>query len=80
VSYGDYPSMVQLFVVVGSYIGGDLRVYPRLCVGASRIDFGLVIMPICSDQNVNCTRLGAECELVSLVDIILRYLHEVIVK
>jgi hypothetical protein len=72
--------VVQLFVVVGSYIGGHLRVYPRLCVGASRVDLGLVILPIRSDQTVDCTRPGADCELVSLVSIIFRYLHEVTVK
>ena len=79
-SYGDYPSVVQLFVVVRSYIGGHLRVYPRLCVGASRVDFRLVILPICSDRTVDYTHLGANCELVSLVSIIFRYLHEVTVK
>jgi hypothetical protein len=79
-NYGDYPSVVQLFVVVGSYIGGHLRVYPRLCVGASRVDFRLVILPIRSDRTVDCTRPGADCELVSLVAIIFRYLHEVTVK
>jgi hypothetical protein len=72
--------VVQLFVVVGSYIGGHLKVYPRLCVGASRVDFGLVILPIRSDWTVHCTRLGADCDLVTLVAIIFRVLHEVIVK
>jgi hypothetical protein len=80
VSYGDYPSVVQLFVVVGSYIGGHLRVYPRLCVGASRVDFGLVILPIHSDRTVDCTRPGDDCELVTLVAIIFRVSHKVIVK
>jgi hypothetical protein len=79
-SYGDYPSVVQLFVVVGSYIGGHLKVYPLLCVGASRVDFGLVILAIRSDQTVDCTRLGTNYKLVSLVTIIFRYLHKVTVK
>jgi hypothetical protein len=79
-NYKDYPSVVQLFVVVRSYIGGHLRVYLQLCVGVSRVDFGLVILPICSDRTVDCTRLGANFELVSLVSIIFRYLHEVTVK
>jgi hypothetical protein len=72
--------VVQLFVVVGSYIGGHLRVYPRLCVGASRVDFRLVILPIRSDQTIDCTFPGVESELVSLVSIIFRYLHKVTVK
>jgi hypothetical protein len=80
VSYGDYPSVVQLFVVVISYIGGHLKVYPRLCVGASRVDFRLIILPIRLDQTVDCTHPGANCELVSVVAIFLRYLHEVTVK
>jgi hypothetical protein len=54
VNYGDYPSVVQLFVVVESYIGGHLEVYPQLCVGASRVDFGLVILPI---------YFGSDCRL-----------------
>jgi hypothetical protein len=72
--------MVQLFVVVRSYIGGHLRVYPRLCVGASRIDFRLVILPIRSDRTVNYTRTGANCELVTLVAIIFKVSHKVMVK
>ena len=79
-NYRDYPSVVQLFVVVGSYIGGHLKVYPRLCVGASRVDFRLVILPIHLDQIVNYTYPRVDCELVSLVSIIFRYLHEVTVK
>ena len=79
-SYRDYPSVVQLFVVVGSYIGGHLRVYSRLCVGASRVDFKLVILPIPSDQTIDCTLPRAGFKLVSIVAIILRYLHEVTVK
>jgi hypothetical protein len=79
-NYRDYPSAVQLFVVVKSYIGGHLRVYPRLCVGASRVDFKLVILPILLDRTANCTRPGADYELVSLVPIIFRYLHDVTVK
>jgi hypothetical protein len=49
-------------------------------VGASRVDFELVTMPICSDRTVNYTRLGADCDLVSVVAIIFRYLHEVTMK
>jgi hypothetical protein len=72
--------MVQLFVVVGSYIGGHLKVYPRLCVGASRVDFGLVILPIRSDRTVDCTHPGTNYELVSLVAIIFRYSHKATMK
>jgi hypothetical protein len=49
-------------------------------VGASRVDFELVILPIRSDRTVNCTLPGDNYELVSLVSIIFRYLHEVMVK
>ena len=79
-NYIDYPSVVQLFVVVGSYIGGHLRVYPRLCVGASRVDFGLVILLIRFDWTVDCTCPGDDYELVTLVAIIFRVPHKVTVK
>jgi hypothetical protein len=72
--------VAQLFVVVGSYIGGHLKVYPRLCVGASRVDFRLVILPIRSDRTIDCTHPGADCELVTLVAIIFRVSHKVTVK
>jgi hypothetical protein len=49
-------------------------------VGASRVDFGLVILPIHSDRTVDCTRPGDDCELVTLVAIIFRVSHKVIVK
>jgi hypothetical protein len=49
-------------------------------VGASRVDFRLVILPIRLDRTVECTRPEADCELVSIVAIILRYLHEVTLK
>jgi hypothetical protein len=49
-------------------------------VGASRVDFRLVILHIRSDRTVDYTRPGADCKLVSLVVVILRYLHEVTVK
>jgi hypothetical protein len=80
VSYGYYPSMVQLFVEVRLYIGGHLRVYLLLCVGSSQVDFELVILPIHSDQTVDCSHPGADCKLVTLVAIIFRVLHEVMVK
>jgi hypothetical protein len=59
---------------------GHLRVYQRLCVGASRVDFGLVILPIRLDRTINGACPGDNCDLVSLVSIIFRYLHEVMVK
>jgi hypothetical protein len=80
VSYEDYPSMVQLFVVVRSYIGGHWKVYPRLCVGAFQVDFRLVILPIHSDWTVDCTRPRANYELVTLVATIFRVSHKVTVK
>jgi hypothetical protein len=80
VSYRDYPSVAQLFVVVGSYIGGHWKVYPRLCVGAFQVDFGLVILPIRSDWTIDCTRPGADYELVTLVATIFRVSHKVTVK
>jgi hypothetical protein len=80
VSYGDYPSVAQLFVVVRSYIGGHWKVYPRLCVGAFQVDFRLVILPIRSDWTVDCTRRGADYELVTLVATIFRVSHKVMVK
>jgi hypothetical protein len=49
-------------------------------VGASRVDFRLIILPIRSDWIVDCTRPGDDCELVTLVAIIFRALHEVTVK
>jgi hypothetical protein len=72
--------VVQLFVVVRSYIGGHLRVYPRLCVGASLVDFKLVILPIRSDQTFDCTHPGDDYELVTLVATIFRVSHKVTVK
>jgi hypothetical protein len=80
VSYGDYPSVAQLFVVVRSYIGGHLRVYPQLCVGASRVDFRLVILPICLYRTIDCIRPGDGWELVTLVAIIFRVSHKVTMK
>jgi hypothetical protein len=79
-SYGDYPSVAQLFVVVGSYIGGHWKVYPCLCVGAFQVDFRLVILPICFDWTVDCTHPWADYELVTLVATIFRVSHKVMVK
>jgi hypothetical protein len=80
VSYRDYPSVAQLFVVVISYIGGHWKVYPRLCVGAFQADFRLVILPIRSNWTVNCTHPGADYELVTLVATIFRVSQKVTVK
>jgi hypothetical protein len=80
VSYRDYPSVVQPVVVFGSYIGGHWKVYPRLCVGAFRVDFRLVILPIRFDWTIDCTRPRADYELVTLVAIIFRVSHKVTVK
>ena len=72
--------MAQLFVVVGSYIGDHWKVYPRLCVGSFRVDFGLVILPIHSNWTIDCTCPGADYELVTLVATIFRVSHKVTVK
>jgi hypothetical protein len=39
-------------------------------------EFGLDILPILSDPTVDCTRLEADCELVTLVSIIFRALTQ----
>jgi hypothetical protein len=80
VSYRDYPSVVQLFVVVRSYLGGHWKVYPRLCVGAFQVDFGLLILPIRSDWTVDCTHPRADYKLVTLVATIFRVSHKMMVK
>ena len=43
-------------------------------------DFGLVVLPIGLDWILDCTYPGADCELVTLVSIIFRVLHKVMVK
>jgi hypothetical protein len=40
----------------------------------------LLSFPYVLDRTVDCTLLGTHCELVSLVSIIFRYLHKVMVK
>jgi hypothetical protein len=49
-------------------------------VGAFRVDFGLVILPIHSGWTVDCTRPGADYELVTLVATVFRVSHKVTVK
>jgi hypothetical protein len=49
-------------------------------VEAFQADFGLVILPIRSDWTVECTRPGANYELVTLVSIIFKVLHNVTVN
>jgi hypothetical protein len=49
-------------------------------VGDFRVDFGLVILPICSDWTIDCTRPWADYELVTLVATIFRVSHKVTVK
>jgi hypothetical protein len=49
-------------------------------VGASRVDFGFVILPIRSDWTVKCTHPGADSDLVSLVAIIFRVSQKVTMK
>jgi hypothetical protein len=80
VSYRDYPSVAQLFVVVGSYYGDLLKVNPQLLRGILLVDFGLDTLPIRSDRTVDCSSPGADCKLVTLVVVIFRVLHKVMVK
>jgi hypothetical protein len=49
-------------------------------VGASQVDFRLVIMSIHLDRTVKCTCPGDKYKLVTLVAIIFRVSHNVIVK
>jgi hypothetical protein len=49
-------------------------------VEAFQADFGLVILPIHFDWTVNYTRPGAEYELVTLIAIIFRVSHKVMVN
>jgi hypothetical protein len=49
-------------------------------VGAFRVDFRLVILLIRSDWTVDCTRPGADYELVTLVATIFRVSDKVTVK
>jgi hypothetical protein len=67
-------------VVVRSYYGDRLKVNPQLLHGILLVDFGIDTLPIRSDQTVDCTLPGADCELVTLVAIIFRVLHKVTVK
>jgi hypothetical protein len=49
-------------------------------VESFQVDFGLVILPICSDWTVDCTFPGADYVLVTLVATIFRVSHTVTVK
>ena len=64
-------------MVVRSYYGDHFEVNPQLLRGSLLVDFGLDTLPIRSDQTVNCSLRGADCELVTLVAIIFRILHKV---
>ena len=66
-------------MVVGSYYGGHFEVNPQLLHGSLLFDFGLDTLPVRLDWTVDCSRLGADCELVTLVAIIFRVLHKVTV-
>ena len=67
-------------MVVKSYYGDHLKVNPQLLRGSLLVDFGLDTLPVRSDRTVDCTHLGAECELVTLLAIISRVLHKVTMK
>jgi hypothetical protein len=49
-------------------------------VGAFQVDYRLVILAIRSGWTVDCTCPGADYKLVTLVAIIFRALHKLIVK
>jgi hypothetical protein len=66
-------------VVVGSYYGDHFEVNPQLLRGSFLVGFGLDTLPVRSDRTVDCSRPGADCELVTLVAIIFRFLHKVTV-
>ena len=66
-------------MVVRSYYGGHFEVNSQLLCGSLLVDFGLDTLPIRSDRTVDCSRPGADCELVTLVAIIFRFLQKVIV-
>ena len=67
-------------MVVRSYYGGHFEVNPQLLHGILLFDFGLDTLPVRSDRTVDCSRPGADYELVTLVAIIFRVLHKVTVK
>jgi hypothetical protein len=67
-------------VVVRSYYGDRFKVNPQLLHGSLLVDFELDTLPVRSDQTVDCSRPGADFELVTLVAIIFRVLHKVTVK
>jgi hypothetical protein len=66
-------------VVVRSYYGDCFKVNPQLLHGSILVHFGLDTLPVHLDQTVDCSRPGADCELVTLVAIIFRVLHKVMV-
>jgi hypothetical protein len=66
-------------VVVRSYYGGHFKVNPQLLHGSLLVDFGFDTLPVRSDRTVECSRPGADYELVTLVVIIFRVLRKVMV-
>jgi hypothetical protein len=67
-------------VVVRSYYGDRLKVNTQLLCGILLVDFRLDTLPVRSNQTVDCSCPGADCELVTLVAIIFRVSHKVTVK
>ena len=65
--------------MVGSYYGDHFEVNPQLLRGSFLVGFGLDTLPVRSDRTVDCSHPGADCELVTLVAIIFRFLHKVTV-
>ena len=66
-------------MVVRSYYGDHFEVNTQLLRGILLVGFGLDTLPVRSNQTVNCSCPGADCELVTLVAIIFRVLHKVTV-
>jgi hypothetical protein len=66
-------------VVVRSYYGDHFEVNPQLLCGILLVGFALDTLPLRSDRTVDCSRPGADWELVTLVAFIFRYLHKVTV-
>jgi hypothetical protein len=66
-------------VVVRSYYGGHFEVNSQLLRGSLLVDFELDTLPVRSDRTVDCSRPGADWELVTLAAIIFRVLHKVTV-
>jgi hypothetical protein len=66
-------------MVVRSYYGDHFEVNPQLLRRSLLVGFRLNTLPVRSDRTIDCSRPGADYELVTLVAIIFRVLHKVTV-